>query len=74
LSPDGKSGRPPTPYPVAVHADLEAGDDGVASVQVDIAAPDDMLRPGFYYNVHAESSAVSDNPKIACGDVLPSRD
>jgi hypothetical protein len=60
--------------PVAVHADLEADDDGVASVQVDIAAPDDMLRPGFYYNVHAESSAVSDNPEIACGDVLPSRD
>jgi hypothetical protein len=59
--------------PVAVHPDLEADADGVASAQVDIAAPNDILRPGFYYNVHAESSAVSDNPEIACGDLLPNR-
>ena len=56
--------------PVAVHPDLEADDEGVASAQLDIAAPNDMLRPGFYYNIHAESSAVSDNPEIACGDVV----
>jgi hypothetical protein len=59
--------------PVAVHPDLEADANGVASAQLDIAAPNDILRPGFYYNVHAESSAVSDNPEIACGDVLPGR-
>jgi hypothetical protein len=59
--------------PVAVHPDLEADADGVATAQVDIAAPSDILRPGFYYNVHAESSAVNDNPEIACGDLLRSR-
>jgi hypothetical protein len=59
--------------PVAVHPDLEADADGVATAHVDIAAPNDILRPGFYYNVHAESSAVSDNPEIACGDLLPGR-
>jgi hypothetical protein len=59
--------------PVAIHPDLEADAEGVASAQVDIAAPNDILGPGFYYNVHAESSAVSDNPEIACGDLLPSR-
>jgi hypothetical protein len=60
--------------PVAIHPDLEADDEGVATAQLDIAAPSDILRPGFYYNVHAESSTVSDNPEIACGDVLPVTD
>jgi hypothetical protein len=57
--------------PVAVHPDLVADADGVATARFDIPAPSDILRPGFYYNVHAESSAVSDNPEIACGDVRP---
>jgi hypothetical protein len=57
--------------PVAIHPDLDADADGVAIAQVDIAAPNDILQPGYYYNVHAESSAVSDNPEIACGDLLP---
>jgi hypothetical protein len=57
--------------PVAVHPDLEADADGVATARFDIPTPSDILRPGFYYNVHAESSAVSDNPEIACGDVRP---
>jgi hypothetical protein len=59
--------------PVAIHPDLEAGADGVAMAQLEIDAPAEILRPGFYYNVHAEPSTVSDNPEIACGDVLPSR-
>jgi hypothetical protein len=57
--------------PVAIHPDLEADSGGVAIARVDIAVPTDILRPGYYYNVHAEDSTAADNPEIACGDVVP---
>jgi hypothetical protein len=57
--------------PVAIHPDLEAGPDGVASAHVDVETAMNVLRPGFYYNVHAAPATVADNPEIACGDVRP---
>lgn len=57
--------------PVAIHPDLEADSNGLATAQLDIAAPTNILRPGYYYNVHAEDSTVADNPEIACGDLVP---
>src|ERR687892_2145700 len=57
--------------PVAIHPDLEADSDGLATARVDIAVATNILRPGHYYNVHAEDSTVADNPEIACGDVVP---
>lgn len=57
--------------PIAVHPDLEAGADGVAVARLDQPAPADVLEGGVYYNVHALPSTASDNPEIACGDVIP---
>jgi hypothetical protein len=56
---------------VASHPDLVAGADGVAVVRVEVATSTNVLRPGFYYNVHAQPSTAPDNPEIACGDVAP---
>ncbi len=57
--------------PVAIHPDLEANAAGVATARIDIAVPSNILRPGYYYNVHAADSTASENPEIACGDVVP---
>jgi hypothetical protein len=58
--------------PVAIHPDLEANAAGVATAHLDIAVPLNILEPGYYYNVHAEDSTASENPEIACGNVVPS--
>jgi hypothetical protein len=57
--------------PVAVHPDLEADGDGVASVRLDVEAPAIAIADGTYYNVHAGPSSEPDNPEIACGNVAP---
>jgi hypothetical protein len=57
--------------PIAIHPDLEAGPDGVAAARLDQPAPASLLEGGVYYNVHALPSTASDNPEIACGDVMP---
>ena len=57
--------------PVAVHPDLEADGDGVASVQLDVEGPASAVDAGTYYNVHAGPSSEADNPEIACGNVEP---
>ncbi len=57
--------------PVAIHPDLEADSDGTATARVEIEAPADLLAGGYYYNVHAEPSSVSENPEVACGDLDP---
>jgi len=55
--------------PVAIHPDLEADSDGVATARIDVETATNVLQPGFYYNVHAGPSTLADNPEIACGDV-----
>ena len=57
--------------PVAVHPDLEAGEDGVATVRLDVEAPETAVEAGTYYNVHAAPSSEPDNPEIACANVEP---
>jgi hypothetical protein len=57
--------------PVAVHPDLKADANGVAFANVDVAAEQELLDGGFYYNVHEGPSRVADNPEIACADLSP---
>lgn len=56
--------------PVAAHADLEANANGVAFATVDLTSRLQILRRGFYYNVHARPSIAGENPEIACGNVV----
>jgi hypothetical protein len=57
--------------PVAVHADLEADSRGVAYAKVAVRSPVQVLRKGFYYNVHVKPATASENPEIACANVTP---
>ena len=57
--------------PVAAHADLVANARGVAYANVTIRSPVQVLRKGFYYNVHAKPFTATENPEIACANVLP---
>lgn len=56
--------------PVAVHADLEADSRGVAYAKVAVRSPVQVLRKGFYYNVHQQPATASENPEIACANVV----
>jgi hypothetical protein len=57
--------------PVAVHPDLKADSNGVAFANVEVAAEQELLAGGFYYNVHEGPSTEAENPEIACGDIGP---
>jgi hypothetical protein len=57
--------------PVATHRDLKADEAGVAYTNVDSRVERNLLRGGFYYNVHQGPSRLADNPEIACGDISP---
>lgn len=59
--------------PAAAHADLLADSKGVAYAKVDTRSRAEVLRKGFYYNVHREPSIAGENPEIACGNVAPIR-
>jgi len=57
--------------PVAAHADLVANARGVAYAIVSVRSPVQVLRKGFYYNVHARPFTAAENPEIACANVVP---
>jgi hypothetical protein len=57
--------------PVAAHADLVADARGVAYATVKIRSPAQVLRKGIYYNVHARPLTATENPEIACANVVP---
>ena len=57
--------------PVAAHADLVADARGVAYAPVKIRSPVQVLRKGIYYNVHARPLTATENPEIACANVVP---
>jgi hypothetical protein len=57
--------------PVAAHADLKADSKGVAYARVAVRSRIQVLRKGFYYNVHQKPSTASQNPETACGNVVP---
>ena len=57
--------------PVAAHADLRADSRGVAYAKVAVRSPVQVLRNGFYYNVHQKPLTEGENPEIACANVVP---
>jgi hypothetical protein len=57
--------------PVAAHADLVADTRGVAYATVKIRSRIQVLRKGIYYNVHARPLTATENPEIACANVVP---
>jgi len=57
--------------PVAAHADLVADARGVAYANVGVRSGLQVLRKGFYYNVHAKASSAEENPEVACANVVP---
>ena len=57
--------------PVAAHGDLVADERGVAYAKVSVRSRVQVLRRGFYYNVHAKPSSAAENPEIACANVVP---
>ena len=57
--------------PVAAHADLVADARGVAYAAVKIRSRVQVLRKGIYYNVHARPLTATENPEIACANVVP---
>jgi hypothetical protein len=57
--------------PVAAHADLRADARGVAYAKVGARSPVQVLRKGFYYNVHQKPSIADENPEIVCANVVP---
>jgi hypothetical protein len=59
--------------PVAAHVDLKADSRGVAYVKVAVRSPVQVLRKGFYYNVHEKPANATENPEIACANVVPIR-
>jgi hypothetical protein len=56
--------------PVAAHADLKADSRGVAYAKVELRSRIQVLRKGFYYNVHQKPSTADQNPETACGNVV----
>jgi hypothetical protein len=59
--------------PVAAHADLVADARGIAYARVSVRSRLQVLRKGFYYNVHAKPASAAENPEIACANVMPIR-
>jgi hypothetical protein len=43
----------------------------VAYATVKIRSRVQVLRKGFYYNVHARPLSAQENPEIACANVVP---
>jgi hypothetical protein len=69
--PNGSCASKPAKPAVATHADLAADANGVAFVRFATTSTVQALRRGFYYNVHAGSTAQASTPSIACGAIRP---
>jgi hypothetical protein len=64
--------KPPKPARAA-HEDLAADTRGVAFRRFVVTSPSQVLRRGFYYNVHEHPTAHGSSPSIACGAIRPLR-
>jgi hypothetical protein len=72
--PSGRCGAPPPPKPaVAAHADLVADARGVAFRSFRTQSAVQVIRRGFYYNVHSRPVAAGTSPSISCADLRPAR-
>jgi hypothetical protein len=71
--PNGTCASKPAKPAKAAHEDLAADSRGVAFRRFSVASPSQVLRRGFYYNVHQHPSAHGSSPSIACGAIRPLR-
>jgi hypothetical protein len=71
--PAGTCASKPAKPPLAAHRDLVADARGVAFQRFTVTAEAQVLRRGFYYNVHEHPSAYGASPSIACGEIRPLR-
>jgi hypothetical protein len=71
--PNGTCSSNPAKPPRAAHADLIADARGVAFRRFSVQTPNQVLRRGFYYNVHARPAASGSSPSVTCGEIHPLR-
>jgi hypothetical protein len=71
--PNGTCASNPAKPPMAAHADLVADARGVAFRRFSVSTPNQVLRRGFYYNVHARPAVAGSSPSISCGNIKPLR-
>jgi hypothetical protein len=71
--PNGTCASKPAKPAKAAHDDLVADSRGVAFKRFSVPSPNQVLRRGFYYNVHEHPTAHGASPSIACGPIQPLR-
>ena len=71
--PSGTCASTPAKPPQAAHRDLVADTRGVAFQRFAVSSSMQVLRRGFYYNVHSLPSSDGTSPSIACGEIRPLR-
>jgi hypothetical protein len=71
--PNGTCSSDPAKPPRAAHADLVADARGVAFRRFSVLSPNQVLRRGFYYNVHTRPAAAGSSPSVTCGEIRPLR-
>jgi hypothetical protein len=71
--PNGTCRSNPAKPPMAAHADLVADARGVAFRRFSVLTPNQVLRRGFYYNVHARPADAGSSPSVTCGEIRPLR-
>jgi hypothetical protein len=71
--PNGSCASSPAKPARAAHPDLVADARGIAFKRFAIPTTMQVLRRGFYYNVHARPAADGTSPSIACGELQPLR-
>ena len=69
--PNGTCASSPAKPARAAHADLVADARGLAFRRFAITSTMQVLRRGFYYNVHVRPAADGTSPSIACGELRP---
>jgi hypothetical protein len=71
--PNGSCASKPAKPAMASHDDLVADSRGVAFTRFSVTSSIQVLRRGFYYNVHSHPTAHGSSPSIACGAIRPLR-
>jgi hypothetical protein len=71
--PAGTCASKPAKPPLAAHRDLVTDARGVAFQRFAVSSSAQVLRRGFYYNVHEHPSSHGTSPSIVCGEIRPLR-
>lgn len=69
--PNGSCASKPAKPAMASHEDLTADARGVAFARFTVTNPNQVLRRGFYYNVHAGPTSAGSTPSITCSSIRP---